>query len=159
MSIYESKALCTNEDKVLYNGTYVLSDIKSLHVTYYGWHDLPQCLWIINEFFRVVISAWAFLLMLREVTWRTRSWCGALGDFIKRTSWNTNINTQNKYLINVHEWMLLEIEVLPLHVCIVFTTKRKRETAKFISHLKWNKVVHILNVHHFWCKNFPCFEQ
>jgi hypothetical protein len=30
---------------------HALSDIKSLHVTYYGWHDLPQGLWIINEYF------------------------------------------------------------------------------------------------------------
>jgi hypothetical protein len=30
----------------------VLSDIKSLHVTYYGWQDLPQGLWIINEYFK-----------------------------------------------------------------------------------------------------------
>jgi hypothetical protein len=30
----------------------VLSDIKSLHVAYYGWHDLPQGLWIINEYFK-----------------------------------------------------------------------------------------------------------
>jgi hypothetical protein len=28
---------------------HALSDIKSLHVTYYGWHDLPQGLWIIND--------------------------------------------------------------------------------------------------------------
>jgi hypothetical protein len=34
---------------------HALSDIKSLHVTYYGWrHDLPQGLWIINEDFKVV---------------------------------------------------------------------------------------------------------
>jgi hypothetical protein len=31
---------------------HALSDIKSLHVTYYGWHDLPQGLWIINEYFK-----------------------------------------------------------------------------------------------------------
>ena len=29
---------------------HAFSDIKSLHVTYYGWHDLPQGLWIINEY-------------------------------------------------------------------------------------------------------------
>jgi hypothetical protein len=34
----------------------VLSDIKSLHVTYYGWHDLPQGLWIINEYFKLIYS-------------------------------------------------------------------------------------------------------
>ena len=34
---------------------HALSDIKSLHVTYYGWHDLPQGLWIINEYFKLVI--------------------------------------------------------------------------------------------------------
>jgi hypothetical protein len=28
---------------------HALSDIKSLHVTYYCWHDLPQGLWIIND--------------------------------------------------------------------------------------------------------------
>jgi hypothetical protein len=33
---------------------HALSDIKSLHVTYYGWHDLPQGLWIINEYFNVI---------------------------------------------------------------------------------------------------------
>jgi hypothetical protein len=27
----------------------VLSGLKPLHVTYYGWHDLPISLWIINE--------------------------------------------------------------------------------------------------------------
>jgi hypothetical protein len=32
---------------------HALSDIKSLHVTCYGWHDLPQGLWIINEYFNV----------------------------------------------------------------------------------------------------------
>ena len=31
---------------------HALSDIKSLHMTYYGWHDLPQGLWIINEYFK-----------------------------------------------------------------------------------------------------------
>jgi hypothetical protein len=25
-------------------------------VTYYGWHDLPQGLWIINEYFKVISS-------------------------------------------------------------------------------------------------------
>jgi hypothetical protein len=34
---------------------HALSDIKSLHVTYYGWHDLPQGLWIINEYFKSII--------------------------------------------------------------------------------------------------------
>jgi hypothetical protein len=29
----------------------ILSDIKSLHLTYYGWHDLTQGLWIITEYF------------------------------------------------------------------------------------------------------------
>ena len=33
---------------------HALSDIKSLHVTYYGWHDLPQGLWIINEYFNFI---------------------------------------------------------------------------------------------------------
>jgi hypothetical protein len=33
---------------------HALSDIKSLHVTYYGWHDLPQDLWIINEYFKYI---------------------------------------------------------------------------------------------------------
>jgi hypothetical protein len=38
---------------------HALSDIKSLHVTYYGWHDLPQGLWIINEYFKIhYISSW-----------------------------------------------------------------------------------------------------
>jgi hypothetical protein len=31
--------------------------IKSLHVTYYGWHDLPQGLWIINEYFKGITRA------------------------------------------------------------------------------------------------------
>jgi hypothetical protein len=35
---------------------HALSGIKSLHVTYYGWHDLPQGLWIINEYFNVVLN-------------------------------------------------------------------------------------------------------
>jgi hypothetical protein len=32
---------------------HALSDITSLHVTYYGRHDLPQGLWIINEYFKL----------------------------------------------------------------------------------------------------------
>jgi hypothetical protein len=38
------------------NATCVLSDIKSLHVIYYGWHDLPQGLWIINEYFKYYLK-------------------------------------------------------------------------------------------------------
>jgi hypothetical protein len=33
---------------------HALSDIKSLDVIYYGWHDLPQGLWIINEYFKYI---------------------------------------------------------------------------------------------------------
>jgi hypothetical protein len=43
------------------------SDIKSLHVTYYGWHDLPQSLWIINEYFKLSLScqpSWIFIRSL-----------------------------------------------------------------------------------------------
>jgi hypothetical protein len=35
---------------------HALSDIKSLHVTYYGRHDLPQGLWIINEYFKYIYN-------------------------------------------------------------------------------------------------------
>jgi hypothetical protein len=30
--------------------------IKSLHVSYYGWHDLPQGLWIINDILNKIIT-------------------------------------------------------------------------------------------------------
>jgi hypothetical protein len=33
-----------------------LSGIKPLHVTYYGWHDLPISLWIINECLNFILS-------------------------------------------------------------------------------------------------------
>jgi hypothetical protein len=33
----------------------VLSGLKPLHVTYYGWHDLPISLWIINECLNAMI--------------------------------------------------------------------------------------------------------
>jgi hypothetical protein len=40
---------------------HALSDIKSLHMTYYGWHDLPQGLWIINEYFKFLYKKKCFL--------------------------------------------------------------------------------------------------
>jgi hypothetical protein len=45
-----------------------LSDIKTLHVTYYGWHDLPQGLWIINEY-------------INECKWTLFYYCQARIDF------------------------------------------------------------------------------
>jgi hypothetical protein len=40
---------------------HALSDIKSLHVTYYGWHDLPQGLWIINEYINDVNEPYSII--------------------------------------------------------------------------------------------------
>jgi hypothetical protein len=46
---------------------HALSDIKSLHVTYYGWHDLPQGLWIINEYFNYFYNVLVFTVSLNEM--------------------------------------------------------------------------------------------
>jgi hypothetical protein len=42
------------------------TDIKSLHVTYYGWHDLPQGLWIFNEYFNSTYNIMAWLLLYND---------------------------------------------------------------------------------------------
>jgi hypothetical protein len=49
---------------------HALSDIKSLHVTHYGWHDLPQGLWIINDcILNIIIYPFLTLYFLKKNIW------------------------------------------------------------------------------------------
>ena len=53
---------------------HALSDIKSLHVTYYGWHDLPQGLWIINEYFKYYLKNEQECFIRFKATSAQREW-------------------------------------------------------------------------------------
>jgi hypothetical protein len=99
----------------------VLSGLKTLHVTYYSWHDLPISLWIINE---CLNKSSGSCCNIAKVKFKRRQWDGVPAHLFWYLIPNSSRSYQGRPIVHVPYMLAYMPSVLlpELVVLLVFFT-------------------------------------